>query len=87
MADENGTPAPTPGVITITLTLTPSLQGYHLHVATDPVNAYPESVVEACRRAASFYEQQATAHATAGATVQLLDQIRRVKEQSGILRR
>lgn len=65
------------GTITITLTLTPTPQGYHLKVSADPLDCYPETVVDACQRAATHYEHQAVALATC----QALDQIRVAREQ------
>jgi hypothetical protein len=81
MTAENGavpTPAPDEGTITITLILKPTAFGYQLNVSAAPTTVYPEAIIEACQRAAQFYKDQMAAHAT----IQMLDQIRRVREQS-----
>lgn len=72
---ENETPEP---VIVITLTLKPTPKGYQMNVASAPADVYQETVVEACNRASQFYRDKMIARET----VQTLEQIRRVREQS-----
>lgn len=57
-------------VLTITLTLTPGPQGYKLNVGTNPADIYPDVVIEACRRAAAFFERRIQAIETTNAIQQ-----------------
>lgn len=43
--------------IQIVITLTPTPSGYRLNVGGNRPDLFPETIIEACHRAASFYER------------------------------
>ena len=53
---ENGAPPDGPKPIVITLTLFPSPQGYAMQIGHDP-SIFADQIIDACQRAARFYER------------------------------
>lgn len=60
----NGVVKSSPGEITIGLRLTPTPNGYTLAVHVEPATVYPETVIEACERAARMLTRTLDAQAT-----------------------
>ena len=64
------------GIIRIVLTLTPTARGYKMLTSPQPADVFPDTIIDACLRAARYFQRKQQA----GETLQLFAQVQQNAE-------